>query len=713
MKKFLTIASIFSGISILFYFLIGAYIPMFIEVGITMFYLYLGNGTVTKSNKTILLVSAIINLSFNFISSILAFVAYSESDKEIKVLTEEEKKQRKILTILNVGTFMVILSGFIFVTTSKDDFSDFMKTLFLFFGSILFVFLYIFTKKQLHMTFSCKVYYLISLVFLGFTYYSLGNFELLGSYFSVHGEGSNLFLASNFIIDAILCSLLYKEYSNRTILYIIYSFLVLSIFNFMSVLHLDYFYMITAFTLILSMIHFVKTSKDTLCYGYGLLLFLICISIMNIENANPVFLTILTILQIFNLIIYSKRLDSSFSKASSIIMGIACILNFGLRVIIDFNLFVSILIPCLSLFYIVIFINKLFFKDKNFSTFVMVLMNFIFLIFYLISISLNITTFLIVALSIMLTNMIYLMYTKEKTLEYYLDPFKKIIFISTCLYAISCYQHLSVNLSLSILVLLMFVFFTFIKEHTLKNLYFGILIYLILLSSFINLFKFDFLAMSIFILSIIGLFLSTEKEERYKSFRIPFYIFMHFMIYYYFINIPLFKRFFIGYILVFCIYSLIMWLYKNKRKYFVITSYLMTLPMFGLVTSNIQNNDITIIVMNLIGFYFLWITNKNFIKKDVDKIVITDMVTIALLSMVIFTDSILLSVYGGIVSFILLSIGFSYKKYEHLFTISIVATIINIVVSFKELWLSFSLWFYLLIIGIFMIVFATYREIKK
>ena len=189
--------------------------------------------------------------------------------------------------------------------------------------------------------------------------------------------------------------------------------------------------------------------------------------------------------------------------------------------------------------------------------------------------------------------------------------------------------------------------------------------------------------MSIFILSIIGLFLSTEKEERYKSFRVPFYIFMHFMIYYYFINIPLFKRFFIGYILVFCIYSLIMWLYKNKRKYFVITSYLMTLPMFGLVTSNIQNNDITIIVMNLIGFYFLWITNKNFIKKDVDKIVITDMVTTALLSMVIFTDSILLSVYGGIVSFMLLSIGFSYKKYEHLFTISIVATIINIVVSFK------------------------------
>ena len=109
----------------------------------------------------------------------------------------------------------------------------------------------------------------------------------------------------------------------------------------------------------------------------------------------------------------------------------------------------------------------------------------------------------------------------------------------------------------------------------------------------------------------------------------------------------------------------------------------MTLPMFGLVTSNIQNNDITIIVMNLIGFYFLWITNKNFIKKDVDKIVITYMVTTALLSMVIFTDSILLSVYGGIVSFMLLSIGFSYKKYEHLFTISIVATIINIVVSFK------------------------------
>ena len=208
MKKFLTIASIFSGISILFYFLIGAYIPMFIEVGITMFYLYLGNGTVTKSNKTILLVSAIINLSFNFISSILALVAYSESDKEIKVLTEEEKKQRKILTILNVGTFMVILSGFIFVTTSKDNFSDFMKTLFLFFGSILFIFLYIFTKKQLHMTFSSKVYYLISLVFLGFTYYSLGNFELLGTYFSVHGEGINWFLASNFIIDAILCSLL-------------------------------------------------------------------------------------------------------------------------------------------------------------------------------------------------------------------------------------------------------------------------------------------------------------------------------------------------------------------------------------------------------------------------------------------------------------------------------------------------------------------------
>lgn len=715
MKKFLTLASIFSGLSIIMFFLLEAYIPMFIEIGITMFLVRLMNDGITKTNKIWLLILSIINLPLNFLSSIFSFLAYGESDKEIEylIVTEEEKKNRKILSILNIGTLMVILSGFVFVTTSEGDFSDYVKTLFLILGSILFGFLYFFTQKHLKMALSSRVYYLISIVFLGFTYYSIGNYELLGNYFSIYGEGSNLFLMTNFIVDMLLCILLYKKYEKRFIIYGVYTFSILALLNLMNYFNLEEYFIISIFTLFVSLLHFIQTKKDTLYYGYVFLLLLILCSIFSFSSPMVIFLIISTILQLVNLVLFSKKFNFILTKILTILFGIACIFNFGFRVTDDFDLAISILVPCLSLFYIYTFVSKNFNKEKEISLFVTILMNLIFIVFYFISLNLEIMTHLVVTLSIMLTNIVYFITKREKSLEYYLDPLKKLLCIVSCFIAIESYIDIPNNLDLSITILIFLLFFMIIKEKILKNIYFAFLMILIFIATILGLHDFYILDMTALMIGVILLFIMVRKDDHFKYFRVPYYVYMLFMIYHYCIHIPYIEGGFIGYLLVFLIYGLSMCFFANDKKYFVATSYLMALPMFGLITSNLPNEDFEIILYNLIGFYFLWITNHNFIKKDDMQSVVTDIVTIALLFLVVFSDSILLSIYAGIISFVLLSIGFSSKKYEHLFTISIVATIINIIVSFKDFWLSLNLWFYLLIIGVLMIAFATYKEMKK
>ena len=76
-------------------------------------------------------------------------------------------------------------------------------------------------------------------------------------------------------------------------------------------------------------------------------------------------------------------------------------------------------------------------------------------------------------------------------------------------------------------------------------------------------------------------------------------------------------------------------------------------------------------------------------------------------------QSILIGIYIGALSIILIFITFNEEHYKKLFYTGVVITVINILVQLSDFWTSLPPWLYLLLIGISIIGFVTYKEKKK
>jgi hypothetical protein len=115
-------------------------------------------------------------------------------------LTKEQIKERNISWILNIGVILILISGLIFATTTWSSIFSIVKVCLLFGVSLFFFIISIFSKHILKINKSSNAFWVVGCLFLPTSLLSIGFFKLLGSYYSIFGDGRYIY--------GLICSLI-------------------------------------------------------------------------------------------------------------------------------------------------------------------------------------------------------------------------------------------------------------------------------------------------------------------------------------------------------------------------------------------------------------------------------------------------------------------------------------------------------------------------
>ena len=118
-------------------------------------------------------------------------------------------------------------------------------------------------------------------------------------------------------------------------------------------------------------------------------------------------------------------------------------------------------------------------------------------------------------------------------------------------------------------------------------------------------------------------------------------------------------------------------------------------------------------MISVIILYLTFIIITFFIKDQKDKEITAIIGIILSVLFIILIPSYIIGIYIGILGLIVILIGFYKKEYKQLFTTGIAITVINIIIQLREVWEIIPFWLYLLVGGLSIITFVTYKQINK
>ena len=184
--------------------------------------------------RNVILTFGIILIPFNFISAIILIIAsdkigeyYANSldEKEIiEAKTNEKtvvsKEVKKVDNLLKLGIVMVAIAGVMIATTSWDIISDFVKMIIIAIIGVLFLGLSIFSEKKLKIRGTTITYWFLSMIAFSLSIFMIGNFEILGNWFSLNGEGADIYTAVLITCIAAFLYITYKKFSFQSLLYV-------------------------------------------------------------------------------------------------------------------------------------------------------------------------------------------------------------------------------------------------------------------------------------------------------------------------------------------------------------------------------------------------------------------------------------------------------------------------------------------------------------
>ena len=127
----------------------------------------------------------------------------------------------------------------------------------------------------------------------------------------------------------------------------------------------------------------------------------------------------------------------------------------------------------------------------------------------------------------------------------------------------------------------------------------------------------------------------------------------------------------------------------------------------------ILSYELQIIVDNILSFYILFLIVTLIAKTDETKDTVATIGTSILFLSIFTSGEILVGLYLCLLGAGILVYTSNKKKYKKLFYTGVAITVINILVQLADFWSSIPPWLYLLLIGISIIGFVTYKEKTK
>ena len=710
------------------------------------------------NRKGLILTFAILSIFQTIVASVLLFIAYDgvsrmaksnsavpNAPNNTKPATKKEvvkeyvsPEKKKIDILAKLGVFLVVLSGIILSTSYNNLFSsDISKPIIMVVLFLIFRLLYRLFDQKIKIESSSKLYYILSYVFFVLIFISIGYFNIISYDLSFSGYYSNLMYAIVLLSLSFSIVSIKNKYGYKVLGEISFSLVILSII------------------LVLDQFNFDRTQI------MGILLIISLFIYMNKDRLNNCILNINDIMfALVGLVYLSTYIFSGEFKVFELIIGIFIIALLRQRIVMNdrFACATKYILPIFINLLIVstitqasnscsigdaseIFITPQIFNYRMITIIVLLLGNYLFLRAKdkeTIHSGLISSIVLILLETISLVNLEYSMLGVLASIVVFSyitviltvaqkDFIKKTClitqFISLLLLAISgvlFYKNNGINVSYDTFVNVFLIFVMILnrfekklfEEYKLiRPVYFTTVITLLLTCSiFVSQHN---IAYNLLMLAL--LFIYRRYANIYESKK---HVFNYLILACAFLNLSAIVITFTSTLitnLILLVSLLITAYYVSRQKY---SSYfifcLAYLPYVQALSEVTMGHEIFVILSRLpLIFITFVITRKILSMNRVGNLVVEIILLTIVFFSYIFEVELTLGLFTFVLALIMIYIGFKNEKYNSLFIVGIGATLLNIIVQLADFWVSVPLPVYLLVSGLAIIGYVTYKEINK
>lgn len=694
------------------------YLSLFyIVTGIIIFYLSCSKDETLANAKTIIFIIGLLILPVNLISSLIIISAISSLNINnsngppviIKKVMDPEMK--KIDTLLKLGVAMILLSGILFATTTWNIISSSGKVIALLCFSAIFIIISVITEKKFKLYRSSYMYWIVAMSFLIFGFISVFYFKMISIDLSYFGVKKDLAFFITFFVIAGLSLATYLKYSKD---YLLYTFFTVSLLGLLSIMHFfvpEQVIITTIISIIIFAIIMKKSNSKLYVYCKNISFITAIYTAMIIPKTSSLICILAAGIIIATQILLTKNeKDEPIIRLIIIyLLGIISITNLQLTISsLYFILFIIFSILTITVKYKMIIeddkyckINYILYLALSFFAIVMTYQQEPIICFF-INLTLLIEHFLLPQLIEDTHNMEYSINIQP------LCIFLSVLTLSNIIRHLYSY-NIMIQQILAITSIIYCIIHFFNKESSKYDFY---LIVSVGINLFFLMIEQDFLSIVLIILPIIYLlrdgFINNIERKETISF-IYLLVYLYTLLFSFKIcstDIIINSSIFLWLLIIFIIFI------KNKNidkiNYIAIV-----VPLLNITSEISDYQDYFYIMLSIIILYLTFIIITFFIKNQKDK-EITAVIGIILAVLFIITiPSYIIGIYTGILGLIVILIGFYKKEYKQLFTTGILITIINIIIQLKEVWGIIPFWLYLLVGGLSIITFVTYKQINK
>ena len=658
------------------------------------------------SKKGIITALAILAIFLGAIPAVFLFMAvdeissYKKNSMNSPPEDEISSEAKRIDLLLKIGLGMVIISGILFATSTWESFPDILKLILLILMGVGFLGLSNFSENTLKIEKTTKAYYVLGLTFFLLTWIGIGVFGSISPWLTYIGEGKNLVYFITFILLAVCLYFVHNKFKDQEYKYFEYISLYLALYHILAFIKLDLITITLVVTIISLLInYFVKDQKELLDFP---------VILTNACEMKNILVLITSLVTVINLLFISTQTKNKLENVASVVISYiligAGILN------LDFENTNIIIFVVYTLLYFLLNHNKINREDHTLKA------NQLFYniasTILIISMEYYTYKFIIFATLHGVINYINCYITNKESSLYDLRYQPITIFV----FGLSIFTFVSRKIVPDLNPIYLFIIVTtiyaaidyLVKDKRISKVYF---IYLLIGAITSLLFNLDELNLFVAIaLSLLSVYIFFDKKQK------------NYILYYVFIQICLFNLTsslieagiptILGHLLLLGIYGALTYAVKDKQ---LRTANLISLviPLYGIVNTADLSYELQIIVDNILSFYILFLIVTLIAKTDETKDTVATIGTAILFLSIFSSGEILVGLYLCLLGAGILVYTSNKKKYKKLFYTGVAITVINILVQLADFWSSIPPWLYLLLIGISIIGFVTYKEKKK
>lgn len=680
-------------------------------------------------NRVLHYIVSIIGIA-NIIGSIIVLIYLDEVKKKVhreeinappKVIYKTSKESKKIDLLLKLGVGMIFISGLLFATTSWSFLNNYIKAFALVIFATLFLGLSIFTEEKLKLYRSSYMYWLLSMSLFILTIVGVLYFGIFGEYLTYTGPGSKLAYAITLLTGAGFSLTTYYKFPKKYLLYTCYGLLFASFANFLSYMSLSPMLNLSIITLIVMTMNIFFSEKKSISIFSSILSYILFGFLLIAPHKEEYEIAIAGVLNVLNLNVLTFLPKKEKEPILSVILTYFILLFTIMKISIlgDYRI---LLIGLTTTIYALLINGKVLKTKKWLERTSYVFYTIVMTFFYLIAIntvnfSIPITYVLLPIILLGMNTLVQygLFHVEKWNYANYIQPF----FIFCVINSLIIFFHHPITLAAEVVIVsIIYCLLTILSKNRLDKqigfVYFtcAAVVYHLQDENF-----YSPIPSLLYILPCLFLMIDCyrKQEDRLGSNirLVTSYVLLLTSMYSALVlenllNINVYFPSFllIGFIFIFA--NMI----KNKKL--EITSYIyIILPLLNLVEISSFDLEVERVLTSLVGLYLCFLLNKYFIKNSLATNITSIIGLVLFIFDPLFTDGILTGIYVGVIGIIYIIIGFQKDELSPIFTAGIILTIVNIIYRLKEVWTLLPFWLYLLVGGLAIIGFVTYREMKK